>query len=112
MQLQVEKYITLPQSTNNTPSCAAVFFDLTNKFNSVSRQAFCNVIAKSFPEILRLTTLFYEHAGTVHHKWADGTWRTLLMDLVVHSDLNSGSCRSSFSGIPDIPEIPRNTRRN
>ena len=38
------------------------------------------MIAKSFPEILPLTTLFYEHAGTVHHKWADGTWRTLLME--------------------------------
>ena len=43
-------------------------------------QAFFNVIAKSFSEILPLTTLFYEHAGTVHDKWADGTWRTLLME--------------------------------
>jgi hypothetical protein len=25
-------------------------------------------------------TLFYKQAGTVHHKWADGTWRTLLME--------------------------------
>jgi len=80
MQLQVEKYITLPQSTNNLPSHAAVFFDLTNQFNSVSRQAFFNVIAKSFPEIPPLTTLFYKHAGTVHHKWADGTWHTHLME--------------------------------
>ncbi len=81
MQLhQVKKYITLPQSTNNLPSRTDVFFDLTNQFNSVSRQAFFNVIATSFPEILPLTTLFYKHAGTVHHKWADGTWRTLLME--------------------------------
>jgi hypothetical protein len=80
MQLQVKKFITLPQSTNNLPSHAAIFFNLTNQFNSVSRQAFFNVIATSFPEILPLTTLFYKHAGTVHHKWADGTWRTLLME--------------------------------
>ncbi len=80
MQLQVKKYITLPQSTDNLPSCPAIFFDLTNQFNSISRQAFFNVIATSFPEILPLTTLFYEHAGTVHHKWADSTWRTLLME--------------------------------
>jgi len=80
MQLKIEKYITTPQSIDNLPSRAAIFFDLTNQFNSVSRQAFFNVIAKSFPEILPLTTLFYEHADTVHHKWADGTWQTLLME--------------------------------
>jgi len=38
------------------------------------------VIAKSFPEILPLTPLFYEHSGMAHHKWADGTWHTLLME--------------------------------
>ena len=80
MQLQVEKYISLPQSKNFLPSRAAVFFDLTNQFNSVSREAFFKVITDSIPEILPLTTLFYKQAGTVHHKWADGTWRTLLME--------------------------------
>jgi hypothetical protein len=30
--------------------------------------------------MLLITTLFYEHAGTVQYKWADGTWRTLLME--------------------------------
>jgi hypothetical protein len=40
---------------------------------------FFKVIADSFLEIPPLTTLFYEHAGTVHHKWADGTWCTLLI---------------------------------
>ena len=30
--------------------------------------------------VLPLITLLYGHAGTVHHKWADGTWRTLLME--------------------------------
>jgi hypothetical protein len=80
MQLQVEKYISIPQPTGCIPTRAAVFFDFTNQFNSISHEAFFNVIAKSFPEILPLTTLFYKHAGTVHHKWADGTCRTLLME--------------------------------
>ena len=80
MQLQVEKYISLPQSTGIPPSRAAVFFDLTNQFNSVSHEAFFKVIADSFPEIPPLTTPFYKQAGTVYHKWADDTWRTLLME--------------------------------
>jgi hypothetical protein len=46
----------------------AVFFDLTNQFNSVSHEAFFKVITDSFPEILPLATLFYEQARTVHHK--------------------------------------------
>ena len=79
MQLSIEKFIDTPQQTNALPSRAAIFFDLTNQFNSVSHEEFFNVIATSFPEILPLTTLFYQHATTVHHKWNDGTWRTLLM---------------------------------
>jgi hypothetical protein len=71
----VEKFISLPQSTDILPSRAAVFFDLTNQFNSVSRAVLFKV-----PKILPLTTLFYEQAGTVHHKWSDGTWHTLLME--------------------------------
>jgi len=58
MQLQVEKYISLPQSTGILPSRVAVFFDLTNQFNSISRKAFFKVIADSFPEIPPLITLF------------------------------------------------------
>ncbi len=50
-----------------------IFFNLTNQFNSISHEAFFNVIAKSFPEKLPLTTLFYDHTGIVHHKWADVT---------------------------------------
>ena len=79
MQLSIKKYIENPQQHNALPSRAAVFFDLTNQFNSVSREEFINVIATSFPELLPLTTLFYNNATTVHHKWNDGTWRTLLM---------------------------------
>jgi hypothetical protein len=34
---------------------------------------------KSFPELLPLTTLFYENANIVHYKWNDGTWQQLKM---------------------------------
>jgi len=79
MQLSIEKFIQTPQQTNTLPTRTAVFFDLTNQFNSVSREEFFKVIETSFPEILPLTTLFYQNATTVHHKWNDGTWHTLLM---------------------------------
>jgi hypothetical protein len=58
---------------------AAVFFDLINQFNSVSRQEFFDVIGRHFPKILPLTTLFYGTDMTVHHKWNDGSWRHLQM---------------------------------
>jgi hypothetical protein len=79
MQLSIERFIDRPQRTQQLPTRAVIFFNLTNQFNSVSREAFFNVISTSFPELLPLTTLFYENAGTVHHKWDDGSWRTLLM---------------------------------
>jgi hypothetical protein len=79
MQLKVEKYIDSPQHNDLAPTRAAVFFDLTNQFNSVSHQKFFNVIRIHFPELLPLTTLFYEEANTVHHKWHDGTWRRIQM---------------------------------
>jgi hypothetical protein len=62
------------------PSCAAVFFNLTNQFNSVSRSEFFKVITEHFPKLLPLATLFYSNANTVHHKWSDRTWRQLLME--------------------------------
>jgi hypothetical protein len=79
MQLQVKKLISTPMSNNLPPTWVTVFFDLTNMYNSVSCHLFCQLITKSFPEILPVMTLFYNQASTVHHKWADGTWRTLLM---------------------------------
>jgi hypothetical protein len=79
MQLAIKKYINLPQRSHQLPTCAAVFFDLTNQFNSVSCQEFFDVITKSFPELLPLTTLFYENANSIHYKWNDGTWGQLKM---------------------------------
>ena len=79
MQLAVEKYIDIPQRRDLPPTRAAVFFDLINQFNSVSREEFFHVIQDHFPEILPLTTLFYGTDMTVHHKWNDGSWRQLQM---------------------------------
>jgi len=79
MQLSIKKTIDYPQHTNKLPTRAAVFFNLTNQFNSVSSKEFFNVIETSFPKLLPLTKLFYHEANTVHLKWDDGTWRTLLM---------------------------------
>jgi hypothetical protein len=36
MQLAIEKYINNPQQSGKLPTRAAIFFDLTNQFNSVS----------------------------------------------------------------------------
>jgi hypothetical protein len=79
MQLSIEQFIDRPQRSQKLPTRAAIFFNLTNQFNSISREDFFNVISTSFPELLPLTTLFYENAGTVHYKWNDGSWCTLLM---------------------------------
>jgi hypothetical protein len=59
--------------------CCVMFVCVFFEF-SYEMEAFFDVIATSFPEILPLTSLFYNDAGTVHHKWADGSWRTLLME--------------------------------
>jgi hypothetical protein len=80
MQLSIEKYIDIPQQTNCLPTRAAIFFDLTNQFNSVAREEFKNVITTSFPELLPLVTLFYDQPNTVHYKWNNGSWHRLLME--------------------------------
>ena len=80
MQLAIEKYIGNPQQSGRLPTRAAIFFDLTNHFNSVSCKEFKNVIATSFPELLPLVTLFYDQTNTIHYKWNDGSWRRLLME--------------------------------
>ena len=80
MQLAIKKYIDNPQQSGCLPTCAAIFFNLTNQFNSVSHKEFKNVIATSFPELLPLVTLFYNQPNTVHYKWNDGSWRRLPME--------------------------------
>jgi hypothetical protein len=80
MQLVIECYIDIPQWSGSSPTRAAIFFDLTNPFNSVSRAEFFAVIHTSFPELIPLTTLFYDWATPVHHKRNDGSWCLLFME--------------------------------
>jgi hypothetical protein len=62
---------------------------------------FFQLIAKSFPETLPVTTLFYNQAGIVHHKWADGTWRILLMK----KSMSQGSSLSPMFASLIVTEI-------
>jgi hypothetical protein len=80
IQLAIKKFINAPQIAHQSPTRAAVFFNLPNHFNSVSCSEFFNIIAEHFFELLPLTTLFYSNANNVLHNWSDGTWRQLLME--------------------------------
>jgi hypothetical protein len=68
MQLSIKRFIDRPQQSQKLPTRTTIFFNLTNQLNSAFRKEFFNVISTSFPELLPLTTLFYENAGTAHHK--------------------------------------------
>ena len=60
-------YIQVPQVVKKTlPSQVVIFLDIKNMSNSDSRQEIFSVIQSSFPELLPLTHLLYENAGTVH----------------------------------------------
>jgi hypothetical protein len=84
------------QQAHHPPTRAAVFFNLTNQFNSVSPSKLFNVIAENFPKLLPLTTIFYSNPNTVHHKWSDGTWRQLLMEEGVTQGCPLSSLFASF----------------
>ena len=79
MQLSIERFIEQPQQHNTTPTRAAVFVDLTNMFNSVSRAELFDIIATDFPELYNLTKLLYEDHGTVHYKWNQTKWKHIDM---------------------------------
>ena len=68
------------ENAGQLPTRAAVFFDLSNMFNNISRVEFFDIIATSFPELLPLTKLFYSNPGNVFHKWVDGEWKILHME--------------------------------
>jgi hypothetical protein len=56
IQLAVKKYITNNEKQGLPPTCAAVFFDLSNNmFNNISRVEFLDVISTSFPELIHLS---------------------------------------------------------
>jgi hypothetical protein len=47
----------------------AIFVDLTNMFNAVSREELFDVINANFPELSPLTSLFYAEEGIILFKW-------------------------------------------
>ena len=49
MQLATEKYIKLPQARGRAPTRAAVFLDLKNMFNLVSRDKLLKIIQHRYP---------------------------------------------------------------
>ena len=79
MQLSTGKNIQIPQQESSPLTRAIVFADISNMFNSVSRESLMNIIALDFPELLPLAYLLYGGPGTVHHRWEDGSWRSIQM---------------------------------
>ena len=79
MQLSLDKFIIQPQRNGLTPSRAAVFIDLTNMFNSVSRKELFNIIHTDFPELSPLASLMYEDNGNVIFKYNESHWETIKM---------------------------------
>jgi hypothetical protein len=80
MQLSIEKFIKSKQDANTLPTRAAVFIDLTNMFNSVSRDELFDIIRSDFPELTNLTELLYNKHGNVYYKWKNVKWKTLFME--------------------------------
>ena len=80
MQMSIERFIDQPQQENKSPTRAAVFVDLTNMFNSVSRHELFDIIANDFPELYNFTSLLYDTDGTVHYKWNQTKWKQLEME--------------------------------
>ena len=79
MQLSIEHHIIHPQEQNILPTRSALFIDLTNMFNQVSRQELFDIIHSQFPELTPLTNLIYDTPSTVHYKWNDTSWKTISM---------------------------------
>ena len=73
VQLGTEKHISLPQSRNELPTRVAVFLNLKNMFDNISRQELMNVIAEDYPELLPIANLLYHDLGVIHYQWEDGT---------------------------------------
>ena len=78
--LKMKKYIQLRQTRGELPTKAAVFLDLKNIFNLVSRKKLMAVITKIFPKLLPFTTLLYGDSGTVNLRWDDRSWQSIEME--------------------------------
>jgi len=74
MQLSIEKFIQEPQRDGHLPLRAAVFLDLVNMFNSISREEMMHFIATQYPKLLPLAQMLYStpNMSTTGGKMAPG----------------------------------------
>ena len=79
IQLSIERHIIQPQHHDTTPTRAALFIDLTNMFNNVSREELFDIINTNFPELIPIATLIYDSPSTVHYKYNTSTWNNISM---------------------------------
>ena len=79
MQLSIERYISGPQDRGDDPSRIAVFLDLKNMFNNISREELRDIVDECFPELVPLVDLLYDTNGEVSFRWEDGSWRRITM---------------------------------
>jgi hypothetical protein len=61
MGIYIEKIIDLPKQHGYTPARSAVFFSLSNQFNSIPCEEPFNVITTSFPELLPTHTTILQN---------------------------------------------------
>jgi hypothetical protein len=79
MQLSIEHNIINRQQENKLPTRAALFMDLTNMFNQVSREELFDIIQTDFPELIPITNLIYDTPASVHYKWKTHKWNIISM---------------------------------
>lgn len=80
IQLSIERHIIQPQTQDTIPTRAALFIDLTNMFNNVSREELFDIIHTDFPELAPITTLIYDSPSTVHYKYNSTSWNNISME--------------------------------
>lgn len=77
IQLAVDKYIIEPENANSLPTRSLVSLDITNMFNSISREKLREVIAHKFPSLESFADLIYDGAGETFVKLENGQWTSI-----------------------------------
>jgi len=75
VQLGIENHISGPQHQCELPSQAAVYIDLKNTFNNISRKELMHIITQDYPDLIAIAHLLYSSPGGIHYSWEDGSWR-------------------------------------
>ena len=77
IRLGVDKYISEPEQNGSTPSRSLVSLDITNMFNSVSREKCREIIATEFPELQAFADMLYQEEGRTLVRKDDGSWEVI-----------------------------------